>query len=284
MYTGDLQGGNYAMDIAQNASGYYLHLEHRFYGKSIPGDGLILDNLQYLTIRQSLADIHDFIDYARNDLAGDPDAAVVLIGANYGGTLGVWYQSLYPGIVSVVWASSAPVLANIGFPNYLERVGEIFGEIGGESCLAKVQFGIEHVESLYRNQSWSILEEQFKVCNASTPENDVRAFLVILINNLSEWVQLSLHLNIKSFCGRLEEYPRETALSDYYRKRFGDHCEPIDQQTIDRLINTYYRAWLYQQCSGLGWIGTTSSRNQPFGTILTVDVFSEVCQRMFGSQ
>lgn len=180
---------SFPVDIARSTNGYFLFLEHRYYGESMPMENLTLENLQYLTIEQTLADIYDFVDYARHDLAGNPDASVILIGSNYAGALAVWYHKLYPGTVSIVWASSASLLAKIDFPNYLERVGEIYRGVGGDNCYDRLQVGFETIESLYRNQSWTELVDDFRMCEASTPDNDVRAYLALLITDLSLWAQ-----------------------------------------------------------------------------------------------
>lgn len=63
---------SFPVDIARSTNGYFLFLEHRYYGKSMAMENLTLENLQYLTIEQTLADIHDFVDNARHDLARTP--------------------------------------------------------------------------------------------------------------------------------------------------------------------------------------------------------------------
>lgn len=247
-------------------------------------------DLQFLTIEQSLADVYDFIDFVRNDLANDPDARVVLIGTNYGGSLGVWFQKLYPGVASAVWASSAPILAKIDFPSYLENVGEIIRNAGGDGCFDRLQMGFQSVEDLRKRGLWSELEQKFAICNATQPGNDVRYFLGTNAADLSYWAQHGqFRLRwIKDFCMEMDKYPKETAFGDLWREWRSDNslynrCFKADNLQIGGHLNaTYARPWLYLMCNGLGGIGTTSSSRQPFGMALSVDLFVETCQLMFG--
>lgn len=89
---------------------------------------------------------------------------------------------------------------------------------------------------------------------------------------------------LQDYCEDLNEFPLETALSQYWKNRLGKGvCLPIDERTISAILgSSITRAWLYQQCSGLGGIGNTASSKQPFGTMLTVELFYEVCELEFG--
>lgn len=257
---------------------------------SIPGRNMSFPNLQYLTIEQSLADVFDFIDFVRNDRVNDPEASVVLIGTNYGGSLCVWFQKLYPGIVSAVWASSAPILAKIDFPSYFENVGEIIRNTGGDGCFERLQNGFLSVEDLRKRELWSELEQKFAICNATQPGNDVRYFLSLNAADFSNWAQRGEYGlgTMKDFCSEMEKYPKETAFGDLWRVRrsesqFYRRCFKADYLQIGGHLNsTYIRPWLYLMCNGLGGIGTTSSRRQPFGNALSLDMFVETCQLMFG--
>lgn len=57
------------------------------------------DNLRYLTIEQTLADISTFIDHIRQSLF-TPFAPVVLWGSQLGGTLAAFARLKYPHLVN----------------------------------------------------------------------------------------------------------------------------------------------------------------------------------------
>jgi hypothetical protein len=41
------------------------------------------------------------------------------------------------------------------------------------------------------------------------------------------------------------------------------------------------RQWFYQTCSEFGYFQTTDSPNQPFGSLISIDLYTIVCQRVF---
>ncbi len=63
-----------------------IALEHRFYGKSIPRPekGLSTENLFYLSSEQALADLANFIPFAKSKYTPDNlNAKVVVFGGSY---------------------------------------------------------------------------------------------------------------------------------------------------------------------------------------------------------
>lgn len=163
-------------------------MEHRFYGFS-SNDIIADNNLEYLQVRQALADIDNFIKHIRTDVLDDPDARVILIGSRYAGSLAVWYQHQYPNVVTGAWASSAPVLAEINFHSYMTIVGTMIRRIGGDSCYRRIQRGIERAELLYATSRYEMLEKEFRVCNASADSSHIRVLTVRLAYEFGTMVQ-----------------------------------------------------------------------------------------------
>lgn len=169
---------------------HIIHLEHRYYGKSAPSLNVtVTENLQWLTIEQTLADINDFITFVRNDLVNNPDLRIILIGQRYAGSLATWFQARYPGVVSGVLAMSAPLVAKVDEPYYFQSVGEQVRRIGGDACYDRIDYGIRHVESLYANGSFAQLEEEFAVCNASCAWCHVRMLSILIQHQFGPAVQ-----------------------------------------------------------------------------------------------
>lgn len=181
---------SYPLDIAKNHSGYAFILEHRYYGQSIPVDDLSIDNLKWLNIEQALADISVFIDFVRNNIVRNRWAKIILVGGQYGGTLSVWYHQLYPGIVSGVWASSAPLLAKIDNADTLRLTGEVFRDVGGNECYERIHRGFEIAEALYANRSLEEFEKEFSVCTLSNTDYDIRFFFSTITAFFSRMVEV----------------------------------------------------------------------------------------------
>lgn len=63
------------------------------------------DDLELLSIEQTLADIAQFIRTVRQQFNSAYDR-VILFGSGYGGTLAVYGRSRYPHLVDAAWSSS----------------------------------------------------------------------------------------------------------------------------------------------------------------------------------
>ena len=101
-----------------------LSLHCRFYGKSHPTPDLSTDNLRYLSSHQALADIANFHDYIVQQYKLTEMNRWIAFGGSYSGALAAWLRIKYPHIVFGAIASSAPVLAEMDFYQYMEVVGQ----------------------------------------------------------------------------------------------------------------------------------------------------------------
>lgn len=83
----------------------------------------------------------------------------------------------------------------------------------------------------------------------------------------------------------MNEHPTETALQMLLKSQFEENCLSIDRSVIENYISLDgNKEWAFQQCSGLGWIPNSSSKNQPFGTMFPVEFFYQMCQFLFGDR
>lgn len=162
------------MKVARALNARLIFLEHRYSGISSPELELNrTENLQWLTVEQAMADTDRFISFVRSNVTSD-NSPVFLVGSKYAGSLAVWYHQRYAGRVAGVLAVSAPLLAQINVPSYLESVGQQIRRIGGDDCYDRIETGLLHAERLFANGSFTQLEEEFRVCNASCPRCDVQ--------------------------------------------------------------------------------------------------------------
>jgi len=94
--------------------GASILIEHRYWGESSPYSNLTAENLQYLTVSQS---IQDMVVFAKNVVLPFDDSGFsnaqnspwVFVGGSYSGALAAWTQVTAPGTFWAYHASSAPV-------------------------------------------------------------------------------------------------------------------------------------------------------------------------------
>lgn len=102
-------------DLAPVFNAAIVFGEHRYYGANsswpLGSDSFKnVQNLNYLTTHQALADYAMLIPYVKEKLKIKASAAVIAFGGSYGGMLAAWFRMKYPNIVVGSWAASAPLI------------------------------------------------------------------------------------------------------------------------------------------------------------------------------
>lgn len=109
--------------LAERSGGLVVFIEERYYGKSIPPPSSPANPYQYLSHAQILADyvlvisLLQKIYYSYLPSDDVPSPPVVAVGGSYGGMLAAYLQRQHPKLITVAWASSAPV---VGYAATLE--------------------------------------------------------------------------------------------------------------------------------------------------------------------
>lgn len=115
-YTGYLTNRTLTGAVAQEVGGAVILIEHRYWGYSSPFSDLTTENMQYLTLKNSIS---DFVVFPQNvTLPFDPSgeshptkAPWLMMGGSYSGALSAWTASTQPETYWAYHASSAPVEA-----------------------------------------------------------------------------------------------------------------------------------------------------------------------------
>ena len=96
---------------AEHFNALLVFAEHRYYGKSVVGDGE--DRLRNLNSMEALADYAELIRELRNEYSNEnPNRlCVIAFGGSYGGMLASWLRMKYPYVVDGAIAASAPIYA-----------------------------------------------------------------------------------------------------------------------------------------------------------------------------
>ena len=115
--------------MANQTGGAVVILEHRYWGGSSPYANLTVENLQYLTLDNSLKDLtyfaKNFVPPFDDSGASSADNAPwVFAGGSYAGALAGWLAALEPGTFWAYYSSSGVVEAVGDFWQYFAPVQE----------------------------------------------------------------------------------------------------------------------------------------------------------------
>lgn len=158
--TNFIQTGN-VFEIAQENGGVLFSLEHRYFGESRPTLDASFENLQWLTIHQTVADIGRFASFMRQRYN---DAPVILFGRGYAGSLAVWARQKYPNVIDGAWGSSAPLNAIVEDLDYFPNVHQTISSIGGPECTQVIADAFQIIEDAFEAGNTTFIEERFRLC------------------------------------------------------------------------------------------------------------------------
>jgi len=100
-----------AVEWAKSLKAHLVYLEHRDYGKSIPGGDLSSQNLRTLTLSNVLEDLANF-QKSFAALKGWTGRWLT-VGGSYSGTLSALYRQAHPELIVGALASSAPMISPV---------------------------------------------------------------------------------------------------------------------------------------------------------------------------
>eukprot|EP00747_Dinoflagellata_sp_TGD_P100413 gnl/TRDRNA2_/TRDRNA2_168023_c0_seq7.p1 gnl/TRDRNA2_/TRDRNA2_168023_c0~~gnl/TRDRNA2_/TRDRNA2_168023_c0_seq7.p1 ORF type:complete len:546 (-),score=75.09 gnl/TRDRNA2_/TRDRNA2_168023_c0_seq7:132-1769(-) len=157
-----------------------LEPEHRYYGKSLPfgSESFNLGNLQFLTTAQALEDYAVFIrsmQAAYNCTGrGTPGYCPVLtIGGSYPGFLSAMMRLLYPTLVDMALASSAPMKfysQEVGQYEYYQKITES-AEKTKTGCANAVRTALEEMQTFMAQASIAQIVQRFSICTPLPPSS-----------------------------------------------------------------------------------------------------------------
>lgn len=276
---------------AEKVGALCLMLEHRFYGKSHPTNDLSTDNLRFLSSRQALADLAHFRTVIA-EARGLTNAKWVAFGGSYPGSLAAWFRLKYPHLVYASVATSAPVHAQVNFPEYLEVVRHSLASENAECPLLVKKASDTLVELLKDPKTYDNITKDFNLCSKLQiqTERDSAYFLEILAGNFMDVVQynqdnrafegaIGTNITIKVLCGVMADaslgdpYARYVAVSRFMMDTFSVKClDTSFNNYLQDMTNTSWdgpaagggRQWVYQTCTEFGFYQSTDSPNQPF--------------------
>jgi len=278
---------------AQQYGALQFAVEHRFYGQSQPFSDWSTENLQYLSSEQALADLANFVEKMK-EIYNAQNSPVITFGGSYSGDLASWFRLKYPHVTIGSVASSAPVQATLDFFEYLDVVEESLSDITGIECDQNIAEATKLIQQMLETQNGqNKIETLFNTCSSFKNQNDISNFMSSIMGWFMSTVQYDNEgnsINIPTLCDIMNN---GTDLVGNYVKVnqlfMGSNCLDISYQdmikqisniTIDKYSGN--RQWTYQTCVEFGFFQTTDSPNQPFGDLVPLSFYTNICQDVFG--
>lgn len=132
---------------------------------------LSTENLRYLTVDQSLADIAHFIAHITSTLAGASASKVFVFGHDFGGSLALWFRQKYPHLTAGAYVAGAPVLGKLNHFEFNENVGADMVAAIGQRCHDDVSSAFAELdvlaEAAIRTGEFESLNTLLQACNNS---------------------------------------------------------------------------------------------------------------------
>lgn len=301
------------IDFASKMGAICFMVEHRYYGKSHPTKDLSVDNLQYLSSEQALADLAYFRANMTSEL-GLTDTKWVSFGGSYSGSLSAWIRLKYPHLIDAAVATSAPVQSQLNFKEYLDVVkASLATSQQGNKCIEAVQTATTQLHTALMNASeWKGIEKMFSLCSPLNLTNklDIANLLETLSGNFDGVVQynkdnrafegaVGTNITIDTLCNIMtdqgigKEIARYAKVNSLIMQTYGEKClDSSYQKMISELKETSWtssagiggRQWIYQTCTEFGFFQTSDSTDQPFGGGFPLDFSLQQCLDIYGAK
>jgi len=291
-------------------------LEHRYYGchnfSACPADALLdADPMRWLNVDQALADVATFIEAMKKKYNLSDKNKWVTFGGSYPGTVSAWSRLKYPNHVYASVSSSAPVLAQYDFFEFLDHAGEnaAISSIGGsEACRTALTAGHARVGDMMKTgQGRQSLATTFDLPSAAWLESSANrldfagwgvAYYEVQSNDP---VCPDYACNVESFCSELlggaEAVTTDDAVKNLAKIRAGQRDSWAPWLVVDYNASSVYKPipfvemrfawwtlWNYQVCTEFGWLFSCAKGSDcPFTQDLgNFEDQQAMCKGLFG--
>nr|XP_016940142.1 putative serine protease K12H4.7 [Drosophila suzukii] len=286
--------GGHTYDMAVEHNALLAYTEHRYYGQSRPLPDLSNENIKYLTVNQSLADLAHFILTIKENYEGLSNSKVVIVGGSYSATMVTWFRRLYPDLVVGGWASSAPLFAKVNFVEYKEITGQSITQMGGADCYKRIENGIAEMETMIATKRGAEVKALLRLCEPFDvySDLDVWTLFAYISDTFAGLVQTHSAGQIEGACQKIMAGSDDlSGVAGYLLESYGNaRCYDFTYNFITGLmLDTSYngnimRQWTFQTCNEFGWYQTSGSSAQPFGTKFPLTYYTTMCVDLYGPQ
>jgi len=271
---------NNLQNLASMFGALIVTVEHRYYGESMPVSDLSYENLEYLTTRQALEDLANFIYYYKN--LQNTSAPWITFGCSYAGALSAWFRIKYPHLTIGAISSSGVVNAIVDFYQFDQQVSMS----AGPSCTTQLQKITKLLENLLaqspqvNNQTKSMfLAEGFS-------DGD---FFWLVADIAAESVQYGYQ---DLLCNSISGIPDNQLFNAYlnFSLNFfypvflgGDVYSYSTIHLQDTSASNGDRTWWWQQCSELGYFQNAPSVNSIRSPMVNMTYHQWRCGTAYGA-
>ncbi|KAI1723136.1 serine carboxypeptidase s28 domain-containing protein [Ditylenchus destructor] len=311
--TSSTKAGNIDYPHVTNARTYNATvwvLEHRYYGKSRPFDTTATPNLSFLSSRQAVEDIADFIR-AQNKASNENNLKWIVVGSSYAGSLALWFRQKYPGLTVGAIASSASAQPAFDFYGYQKNVDQAYQEYDSK-CYKNIVDAFVTIRQLLQNADGrQRLSNDLKLNPSFDALKLTYKDLQHFHNNLAAFIQLPVQYNRVNI-GRFSNTSSIPNVCQIFSSTTSDSVNKIAQLTkylsqklynkYDGLGNSYTalinylknesydedgrrassRNWLWQQCTEFGYFPSTDYGYGILFSSIPNNFFLDMCVDVFG--
>lgn len=208
-----------------------FYIEQRGYGRSRPTEKATVENLQYITSEQALADMANFIKAVNKTR---PNAKWITFGGSYPGSLSAWFREKYPELTVGAVASSAPIQPKVDFFEYMQVCEDTLKDISPQ-CAHNLKVAFETVQPMfYSEEGRQQLNQLFNFSfeGKHPEEKEIQNHLSELISPIPGYTQYGGPLDkLCSFMINETNSPLQNLAAEY---NFFSTCrEDCDQEEDD---------------------------------------------------
>lgn len=252
-----------------------------------------------MDVDQALADLAYFVDYQRANLEGAANSGVIVVGASYSATMAAWFRQRYPDKANGAWASSAPLLAQLDFPEYMQTVSWAMGDVGGAECSSRIEEAFAEIEAAIARRDVASMTAKFNLCEDIRIDDDLDVwnFVSAIAYEFAGLVQYHWTGDIEGVCDVLTDSSLDalSALAKWIGQIYGGYCMDAGYQSMIDFYkdpswtspSTQYamRQWFYQTCNEFGWYQTAADGStQIFGSSMPLQLSLQMCKDLYDDQ
>lgn len=253
--------------------------------------------MRYLDVNQALADLAHFVDYQRANLPGASHSGVIVVGASYSATMVTWFRQAYPDKANGAWASSAPLNAQLDFPEYKEVVSWAIEKVGQKACSDRIRAAFTQMETEIEAGNVAAIRTKFNLCeDLKTDQLEVWNFFATITDEFAGLVQYHRTGDIEGACAIINDASVSDAVEavgKWVQTNFNGCLDAGYQSFIDFYKNPAWtagstrnamRQWIFQTCNEFGWYQTSTSQNQIFGSKFPLQLNFDMCADLYDNQ
>jgi len=264
-------------DIAMETGALLITSANRYFRENLPTDSASFENLEYLTLEQSMADVATLVSAVL--LEFPYSSRVILWGSGFGGTLAAMTRQKYPHLINGVWSSSGIFSPGIYITDTFLHMESVIRDIGGEQCADRIASVFNEMNTLIYSEEGEELGNIMHHCTAVNVTSDLS--LGAFIQNQIDFFTLHFnnhhHQGLLDLCEAIDtDAPALNAWADWVAQTFLDDIECFDFGYYSRVelasrvewdqpgTISGMRQWYYYKCTQVGLWETTSNYNEIF--------------------